>query len=173
MRIGLLSDTHGFLDDAIFTHFENCDEVWHAGDIGSRDILDRLNAFRPTRMVFGNIDGPEIRSRLPEDLQFSVGDVQVYMTHIGGYPGRYNPRAKQELARRKPNLFICGHSHILKVVRDTRLGLLHINPGASGHSGWHSRRTIVRLVLEAGNIRDIEVIELGPRGRITQGARGQ
>ena len=165
MRVGLLSDTHGFLDDTIFTHLENCSEIWHAGDIGSFDVLDRLQTFRPARIVFGNIDGPEIRSRLPEDLQWSVEDVQVYMTHIGGYPSRYDPRAKKELAHRKPNLFICGHSHVLKVMHDTKLGLLHINPGASGHAGWHSRRTIMRLDIEAGNIRDIEVVDLGPRGR--------
>lgn len=165
MRIGLLSDTHGFLDDAIFTHFESCDEIWHAGDIGSPDVLDRVNSFRRARMVFGNIDGPEIRSRLSEDLQWSIEGVEVYMTHIGGYPGRYNPRARQELARRKPDLFVCGHSHVLKVMRDTSLGLLHMNPGASGHSGWHSRRTIMRFVVETGNIGDIEVLDLGPRGR--------
>jgi len=172
MRIGLLSDTHGFLDDGIFTHFENCGEIWHAGNIGSSDILDRLNKFRPVRMVFGNIDGPEIRSRLSEDLQWCVEDVHVYMTHIGGYPGRYDPRARQELVHRKPNLFVCGHSHILKVMRDKGLDLLHINPGASGHSGWHSKRTIMRFVIEAGNVRDIEVVELGPRGRNHPGGHG-
>ena len=165
MRIGLLSDTHGFLDDAIFAHFENCGEIWHAGDIGSADVLDRVNSFRRARMVFGNIDGPELRSRLSEDLQWTIENLEVYMTHIGGYPGRYNLRARQELARRKPDLFVCGHSHVLKVMRDTSLGLLHMNPGARGHSGWHSRRTIMRFVVEADNIRNIEALDLGLRGR--------
>jgi putative phosphoesterase len=165
MRIGLLSDTHGFLDEAIMIHFSQCDEIWHAGDFGSSEVLDKLSAFKPVRAVFGNVDGPEIRSRLPEDLDWTTGNVRVYMTHIGGYPGRYDARAKRELVRRKPDLFICGHSHIARVMRDRTMALLHINPGASGHSGWHTKRTAVRLHVEADQITKVELIELGPRGR--------
>ena len=161
----MLSDTHGFLDEAIITHFRECDEIWHAGDLGSADVLDRLKAFKSVLCVFGNVDGVEIRSRLPQDLAWRSEEVSVYMTHIGGYPGRYDPRAKRELERRKPDLFICGHSHIPRVMRDERLALLHINPGASGHSGWHKQRTVVRFSIEARKIANIDLLELGLRGR--------
>ena len=116
------------------------------------------------RCVFGNVDGGGIRSRLPQDLEWRSEEVSVYMTHIGGYPGRYDPRAKRELERRKPDLFICGHSHIARVMRDVKLALLHINPGASGHSGWHKQRTVVRFTIEARRITNIDLLELGPRG---------
>lgn len=165
MRIGLLSDTHAFLDEAIFVFFQECDEIWHAGDFGSMEVFDRLNALKPVRGVFGNVDGTDIRSRLPEDIEWQCEDVDVYMTHIGGYPGRYDPRAKRELVRRKPDLFICGHSHVTRVMRDATLGLLHINPGASGHSGWHITRTVMRLTIQADLIGNVELLELGPRGR--------
>lgn len=165
MRIGLLSDTHGFLDDAIFTYFAQCDEIWHAGDFGSEEILDRLTAFKPVRGVYGNIDGSKVRAELPRDLAWDCAGVQVYMTHIGGYPGNYDARAKKEILRRKPGLFICGHSHILKVMRDPSLGLLHMNPGACGHHGWHLTRTLLRFTIDAGQYSGVEAIELGPRGR--------
>ncbi len=165
MRIGLLADTHGFLDEAIFTYFAECDEVWHAGDFGSVEILDRLRQFKTTRGVYGNVDGAELRADLPRDLEWECNGLQVYMTHIGGYPGHYDARAKKELVRQRPGLFICGHSHILKVMRDPSLGLLHMNPGACGHYGWHTVRTLLRFTVEGGKISSAEAIELGPRGR--------
>jgi uncharacterized protein len=165
MRIGLMSDTHGFLDEAIFTYFADCDEVWHAGDVGPVALLDRLKAFKPVRAVFGNIDGKEIRSELPADLEWECGGVRVYMTHIGGYPGNYDARAKRELAKRKPGLFVCGHSHIVRVMRDQALSLLHMNPGACGHQGWHEMRTLLRFTIQHGNIGGVELIELGQRGK--------
>ena len=165
MRIGLLSDTHGFLDDALLTLFRVCDEIWHAGDFGTTEVLDELNHLKPVRGVFGNIDGPEIRSRLPEDLEWCAENLRVYMTHIGGYPGRYDPRARRELARRKPDLFICGHSHIPRVVRDEKMALLHINPGACGHSGWHIERTAMRFDINTGKVENLALLPLGRRGR--------
>lgn len=165
MRIGLLSDTHGTLDAAIFEHFSECDEVWHAGDLGSVEVLDHLKQFKPTRAVYGNVDGAELRAELPLDLSWDCAGLSVFMTHIGGYPGRYDPRVKKELAKLRPGLFICGHSHILKVMRDPALGLLHMNPGACGHYGWHIVRTLLRFSVESGKISNVEAIELGPRGR--------
>ena len=165
MRIGLLSDTHGFLDEAVFTYFSQCDEVWHAGDFGSVEILDRLKAFKPTRGVYGNVDGAELRAELPQDLAWDCEGAEIYMTHIGGYPGNYDMRAKKQLLRVQPDLFICGHSHILQVMRDPALRMLHMNPGACGHHGWHAVRTMLRFTVEAGKISGVEAIELGPRGR--------
>ncbi|MCB0635511.1 MAG: metallophosphoesterase family protein [Lewinella sp.] len=166
MRIGLLSDTHGWLDPKILDHFRVCDEVWHAGDIGEGDVLATLEAFKPLRVVFGNIETPEQQRALPEDLFFTAEEVPVFMTHIGGYPGRYNPRVRRLLDELQPRLYICGHSHILKVMPDRQRGLLHINPGACGQHGFHVMRTIVRFSLEAGEIKDLEVIELGRRGKL-------
>ena len=165
MRIGLLSDTHGFLDEAVFKYFAECDEVWHAGDIGAIEVLHQLQSFKPTRAVFGNIDGAKVRAELPGSLAWTCEDVQVYMKHIGGYPGNYDAKAKKDLARLRPGLFICGHSHILKIMRDPALGLIHMNPGASGHNGWHKIRTMIRFSADAGKISGVEAIELGPRGR--------
>ena len=165
MRIGLLSDTHGVLDPAIFDYFSACDQVWHAGDFGSIQVLDALEAFKPLRGVYGNVDGAELRSALPLDLGWHCEGVDIYMTHIGGYPGNYDARAKKQLAARRPGLFLCGHSHILKVVRDPALDLLHMNPGACGHHGWHVVRTVLRFTIAAGRISNVEAIELGPRGR--------
>ena len=165
MRIGLLSDTHGFLDDALISSFRDCDEIWHAGDFGTSEVLDQLERIKPVRAVFGNIDGPEIRSRMPEDLEWFSGDLRVYMTHIGGYPGRYDLRARRELERRKPEVFICGHSHTARVVRDEKLGLLHINPGASGHAGWHNERTAMCFDISSGKITNLSLLALGKRGR--------
>jgi uncharacterized protein len=165
MRIGLLSDTHGFFDEALAAHFEQCDEIWHAGDFGSLVVLDRLAAIKPVRAVFGNIDDAGIRSRLAEDLEWSSDGVRVYMTHIGGRPGRYDPRARRELQQRRPDLFICGHSHIAAVLRDEKLGLLYINPGAAGHSGWHVTRTAMRFEITGRRVANLELLELGKRGR--------
>jgi len=165
MRIGLLSDTHGFLDEAVFSYFAGCDELWHAGDFGTLEVLDRLKQFKPIRGVYGNVDGAGIRSELEKDLNWDCDGVRVYMTHIGGYPGRYDPKARRELMRQKPGLFVCGHSHILRVMRDPALGLIHMNPGACGHNGWHNVRTLLRFSIEAGKIFNIEAIELGLRGR--------
>lgn len=170
MTVGLLSDTHGFLDEALLEHFKDCDELWHAGDVGPGEngasgLLERLRTFKPLRAVYGNVDGAEIRAELPADLSWECDGVRVYMTHIGGYPGNYDRRAKAELARRRPDLFICGHSHILRVMRDANLNLLHMNPGACGHNGWHKVRTALRFTVSKGKIADVVAIELGPRGR--------
>jgi uncharacterized protein len=163
MRIGLLADTHGFLDPALFTYFAECDELWHAGDFGPPEALDRLKSFKPLRGVFGNIDGAAIRAELPEQLEWECEGVRVYMRHIGGYPGHYDPRAKRRLAECKPDLFICGHSHITRIMRDPVLKLLHMNPGAAGVIGWHTKRTALRFSIDSRKIKDVELIELGPR----------
>lgn len=164
-KIGLLSDTHSHLDEQIFDFFEGCDEIWHAGDIGDLTVADRLEAFRPFKAVYGNIDDKEARLRYPEDLWFDCEGMSVFMTHIGGYPGRYNKRVRQLLAEKPPALFICGHSHILKVMPDEKLKLLHINPGACGRHGFHKVRTIVRFQIEESRLSNLEVIELGLRGK--------
>jgi hypothetical protein len=166
MRIGLLSDTHGFLDEAIFSYFAGCDEVWHAGDFGPVSVLDRLREFKPTRGVWGNIDGADVRQAVTRDLEWVCEGLKVYLTHIGGYPGAYDRRAKTEILTRRPGLFLCGHSHILKVMRDPKLNLIHLNPGACGHHGWHTVRTILRFTVEDGRLSAMEAIELGARGRI-------
>lgn len=174
MRIGLLSDTHGFLDETLLQHFAQCDELWHAGDLGpgeksSTGLLDQLKSWKPLWAVYGNVDSAEIRAELPAELFWDSEGVRVYMTHIGGYPGNYDRRAKAAILREKPDLFVCGHSHILKVVRDPELKLLHMNPGACGHNGWHKMRTALRFSIEAGKISDAIAIELGPRGRSRPG----
>jgi len=162
-RIGLISDTHSYLDGSIFQYFEECDEIWHAGDIGDAAVADRLEAFRPLRAVYGNIDDMLMQRRFPEDLRFVCEGVDVFITHIGGYPGRYSKRVREIIRQNPPRLFICGHSHILKVMPDKKYGLLHINPGAAGQEGFHKVKTIVRFTLDAGNIKDLQVIELGGR----------
>jgi putative phosphoesterase len=165
-KIGLLSDTHSFLDEKVFQYFAECDEVWHAGDFGNVAVMDRLKAFKPLRGVYGNIDGKEIRAEMPLDLRFECDGVPVFMTHIGGYPGRYSPRVRSILQADPPRdgLFISGHSHILKVMPDRTLGFLHINPGACGNEGWHKVKTLVRFTLDRGKIGDLQIIELGGRG---------
>lgn len=161
-RIGILSDTHAQWDDRFAQYFNSCDEIWHAGDIGSEEILDQLEGIAPVvRAVYGNIDGASIRRRCKEVECFTTDGVKVWMTHIGGYPNRYAPDVKAELLNEKPRLFISGHSHILKVVNDKSLGLLHINPGAAGRQGWQSARTLVLLTIDNGDIKDCEVVELG------------
>ena len=166
MRIGLLSDTHSWLDPRLFHHFEGCDEIWHAGDFGDDDISLELSQFKPLRGVFGNVDGPDIRRLHPENQVFTVEGLKVFMTHIGGYPGHYAPAARTALETNKPALFICGHSHICKVMHDNTLGLLHINPGAAGRHGIHKMRTAVRFAVAGGKISELEVIELGLRSRL-------
>jgi putative phosphoesterase len=165
-RIGLISDTHSYLDPSVFKYFKNCDEIWHAGDIGAIAVADQLEAFRPLKAVFGNIDDQSVRQRFPEDLIWECEGLSVFMTHIGGYPGRYKKRIIPTLKAHQPGLYICGHSHILKVMPDPRYKLLHINPGAAGHHGFHKMRTIIRFVVEAGTISGLEVIELGKRGQL-------
>ncbi len=166
-KIGLLSDTHSFLDERVFEHFAECDEVWHAGDFGSMDVIDRLRAFKPLRGVYGNIDNALIQAEMPLDLRFECEGVPVFMTHIGGYPGRYNPRVRKILQENPPRdgIFICGHSHILKAMPDRQLHFLHLNPGACGNEGWHQVKTLMRFTLDLGAIRELQVIELGSRGR--------
>ena len=162
-RIGLISDTHNYLDDAVFEHFKSCDEIWHAGDFGSAAIADALKNFKPLRGVYGNIDGYDIRGEYPERLTWTCEKVKVVMQHIGGYPGRYAPGIKDLLRKEKAGLFISGHSHILKVIYDDALHCLHMNPGAAGKQGWHKVRTLIRFVIDGSNIKDAEVIELGGR----------
>lgn len=162
-RIGLISDTHHFLDEQVFKHFEKCDEIWHGGDFGTIEIAEKLNAFKPLRGVYGNIDGKDIRNIYPEQLRWKCEEVEVFMTHIGGYPGRYSPGARKELTTRPAQLFISGHSHILKIMFDPKFQCLHMNPGAAGRQGWHSMRTIVRFVIDGKDMKDCEVIELGKR----------
>ncbi len=162
-RIGLISDTHGFLDEAVFRHFENCGEIWHIGDFGSKEIAARLAAFKPLKGVYGNIDGNDIRALYPEQLVFSCEEVKVLIRHIGGSPPRYNPETKKELAIHLPQLFISGHSHILKVIYDEKINCLHMNPGAAGKQGWHKMRTLIRFVIDGKDMKDCEVIELGKK----------
>jgi len=162
-RIGLVSDTHHYLDENIFEHFKNCDEVWHAGDFGSAELAGKIKAYKTLRGVYGNIDGQDIRSEFPEQLVFMCEGVKVMMKHIGGYPPNYNPETKKELLIQRPQLFISGHSHILKIMYDDRLNCLHMNPGAAGKQGWHKVRTIIRFVIDGKEMKDAEVIELGPR----------
>ena len=164
LHIGLLSDTHHFLDENIFRHFEKCDEIWHAGDFGTLALAQRLAGFKPLRGVYGNIDGADVRRAYPEKLRWQSEDVRVCMIHIGGYPPRYNPAVRKELSGDPPQLFICGHSHILKVMYDKNLQCLHMNPGAAGRQGWHTVRTAIRFVIDGKEIKDCEVIELGSRG---------
>lgn len=162
-RIGLISDTHNYLDDAVFQHFASCDEIWHGGDFGTVDIANRLKDFKPLRGVYGNIDGRDVRSEYPQKLEWTCEGVKVFMIHIGGYPGRYAPGVKQQLVDGGAKLFICGHSHILKVIYDDKIGCLHMNPGAAGKQGWHQVRTLLRFAIDGAEIKDLEVIELGKR----------
>jgi putative phosphoesterase len=161
-KIGLLSDTHSFLDEAVFKYFDACDEIWHAGDFGA-GVAEPLAAFKPLQGVYGNIDGKEIRQEYPEHLRFMCEQVDVWITHIGGYPGKYTPQVKPEIYTNPPKLFITGHSHILKVLFDPKIQCLHINPGAAGKSGWHKVRTLVRFDISEEKILNLEVIELGKR----------
>lgn len=166
MKILLLSDTHGFIDEKILRHCREADAIWHAGDIGP-GVLDTMRSIRPVRAVYGNIDDAKLRREIPQDLHFAEDGVRVFMTHIGGYPGHYNPRVKKILQADPPALCICGHSHILKIMQDPSMGFLFINPGAAGVQGFHSMRTMVRFETGGGKLHSLEVIELGKRGRLS------
>ena len=158
-KIGLLSDTHGYWDEKFVEYFSSCDEIWHAGDIGSLDVLNQLGAIKPVRAVHGNIDGYPIRATCPKHLHFRIEELDVWITHIGGYPGRYAPEVRPKIFENPPGLFISGHSHILKVQYDSNLKFLHINPGAAGKQGFHQVRTIIRFCIDKKEIQNLEVIE--------------
>lgn len=165
MKIGLLSDTHSDLDPNVFEYFKSCDEVWHAGDIGDPAVALKLEAFKPFRAVYGNIDNKDLQVKFPEDLWFECEGLTVWMTHIGGAPPNYNPRIKKVLKEKIPDMFICGHSHILRIKKDAAYnGMLYLNPGAAGNHGFHHIKTIVRFDVTGKEIKNMEVIELGKRG---------
>lgn len=158
-KIGLLSDTHGFIDERLFVFFVKCDEIWHAGDIGNLETARRLEAFKPTRAVYGNIDNHEIRTEYSGIVRFMCEQMEVLITHIGGYPGHYEPQIREIFKTKPPKLFICGHSHILKVMYDKKFNLLHINPGAAGNSGFHKVKTAVRFDIDGTEIKNLEIWE--------------
>jgi uncharacterized protein len=167
MKIGLISDTHGYLDPKVFTHFKECDEIWHAGDIGTSSLANQLEEFKPLKAVYGNIDDTALQNRFPEDLVFQCEGMKVWMTHIGGAPPRYNPRIKKMIKDVNPDIFICGHSHILRVKRDPAYNnMFYINPGAAGNQGFHSMKTLIRMEINQKQIQSMEVIELGKRGAL-------
>lgn len=163
IKIGLISDTHSYLDDAVFKYFDDRDEIWHAGDFGTLELADKLAAFKPLKGVYGNIDGKDIREVYPEHLRFNAEGVDVWMTHIGGYPGRYSSNVKPDIYTKPPGLFISGHSHILKVIYDKKIQCLHINPGAAGKQGWHKTRTLIRFSISENKIHTLDAIELANR----------
>ncbi len=164
-KILLLSDTHGYIDDTILKYARQADEIWHAGDIGSLEVTDTLKNLGPMRAVYGNIDDTVIQGEFPLDHRFKCEKVDVWMTHIGGYPPKYNVRTRKLIRENPPKLFICGHSHILKVMRDKDLDVLYMNPGACGIYGFHQIRTMLRFEIDGDDIKNLEVIELGKRGR--------
>jgi uncharacterized protein len=167
VKIGLISDTHGFLDEKVQDHFMTCDEIWHAGDIGDISVANRLAAFKPFKAVFGNIDDKPIQLKFSEDLRFNCEGLNVWMTHIGGTPPNYNPRVRKLLSESTPDIFICGHSHILRVGKDqSRNGMLFLNPGAAGNQGFHAMKTLLRFEIKNKEVKNMEVIELGKRGAI-------
>ncbi len=159
-KIGLLSDTHAYLHKRIFPFFDSCDQIWHAGDFGSMKVAEELSSFKPLVGVYGNIDGYELRKTFPLDQQFRVESLNVWLTHIGGYPGRYEKRIKEQLDKKPPGLFVCGHSHILKVIYDKKYNMLHINPGAAGKYGFHNVITAIRFDINKDRIENLEVLEL-------------
>ena len=162
-RIGILSDTHGHWDERYLKHFEQCDEIWHCGDIGTWEVAEKLAAFRPLRAVYGNIDGGDIRRSYPEMNRFTIEGTDVLIKHIGGYPGKYDASIRSRLFVRPPKLFVCGHSHILKVQYDNTWQMLTMNPGAAGKQGWQTVQTLLRFVIDGSEIKDLEVIELERR----------
>ena len=160
-RIGLISDTHSYLDPQVFEYFKEVDEIWHIGDVGDVKVLEELRAFKPIRGVYGNIDDKDIRQEFPLDYRFVMEDMDIWMTHIGGYPGRYHPRVRDILQVQPPDLFICGHSHILKVMRDKKYKMMCMNPGAAGKHGFQKVRTLLRFDIKNKSLSNLEVIELG------------
>lgn len=162
-KILLLSDTHSHIDETILKYVNQADEVWHAGDIGDLNVTDTIKKIKPLRAVYGNIDDAKARMEFPLNNRFFCENVYVWITHIGGYPGKYNPNIKEEMAQNPPKLFICGHSHILKVMFDKKNNLLHMNPGAAGKSGFHKVRTMLRFVIDDDKIKDLEIIEIGEK----------
>lgn len=162
IKIGLISDTHGYLDDRIFHHFQECDEIWHAGDIGTIDVYDQLAAFKPLKAVYGNIDGGDLRKVCKENLRWNCGGLDVWITHIGGRPGNYALPVREEIRRNPPQIFVCGHSHICSVQMDKKNNMLYLNSGAAGKHGFHKVRTLLRFTID-GTIKNMEVVELGAR----------
>ncbi|MBK9981508.1 MAG: metallophosphoesterase family protein [Saprospiraceae bacterium] len=163
-RIGLLSDTHGFLDESLKLLLEDCDEIWHAGDFGTMEVYKQLvDLKKPFKGVYGNIDGQELRTYVPLDQLWQVEEMKIFMTHIGGYPGKYTARVKNILLEQKPDIYVCGHSHILKVIYDKNLKLLHLNPGACGKEGFHKVRTALKFNIDGDKVSDMGIIELSPR----------
>ncbi|WP_337044196.1 metallophosphoesterase family protein [Emticicia sp. 17c] len=164
-NIGLISDTHGFLDERVFEHFKDCDEIWHAGDVGAIEIINQLQSFKPVRFVFGNIDSKEIQWQLPEHQFFTLEGFDIWMTHIGGAPPNYNPAIRKKLKEKIPDIFVCGHSHILRVIRDEKMNnMLYLNPGAAGNEGFHKVKTLLKFSLDNRKISNLGVVELGKRG---------
>lgn len=159
-KIGLISDTHNYMDESILKHLENCDEIWHGGDFGTISVAEQLRKIKPLRGVYGNIDGMDIRSEFPEELIFMCEEVKVFIKHIGGYPNKYAPGVKNVILSEHPQLFISGHSHILKVMYDEKLQCLHMNPGAAGKQGWHKVRTLLRFEIDGKEIKNLEVVEM-------------
>ena len=159
-KIGVISDTHGYVDDKILSFLVECDQIWHAGDVGSFSLMEQLQQFKPMKCVYGNIDDLKVRRAAKEILVFNCEDKKVMMTHIGGYPGRYEKNVKVAFGIHKPDIFVCGHSHILKIQHDKNFNLLHINPGAAGKSGFHKFRTAVRFEIDCGDIENVEVLEI-------------
>jgi len=165
MKIGLLSDTHGWIHPRLFNHFAECDEIWHAGDIGNIETADKLAAFKPFRAVYGNIDDAVVRRVYKLNLKFTIEGISVWITHIGGTPDHYDHRVRSLIYSNPPGIFICGHSHIAKVMYDKKGGFLYINPGAAGYIGFHKYMTLIRFQIDGGGIHDLELIELGERGK--------
>lgn len=165
-RIGILSDTHGYLDEQVFDYFKDVDMIWHAGDIGTQEVTDKIKTFKPLVAVYGNIDGHELRAEFPQDQLIKVEDCKILITHIAGAVGKYNAHVNALIKNEKPDVLVCGHSHIVKVMKDPKYGFLHINPGAAGIHGFHKIRTIIRFEIENGKPQKMELIELGLRGKI-------
>lgn len=164
--IGIISDTHNYLDERILSHLTGVNEIWHAGDIGNYEIIEQLQDVAPTKAVYGNIDGRDIRDACPENLIFEYNSLKVFITHIGGYPNKYTARVKKIIQAEKPHLYICGHSHITKVMPDKINNLLHINPGAAGKHGFHHMRTLIKLDINNGKMENLRVVELGKRSQL-------
>lgn len=167
-KVGILSDTHGYLNPVLFEFFKDCDEIWHAGDWGDIETFHKLKAFKPLQTVWGNIDGRELRMEMPEINNFTIEDLNVCMLHIGGYPDKYSPQFKKEIGKTKPDIMVCGHSHILKVMKDKKLDIMHFNPGAAGIKGFHHMCTALRLKIEGKRMYDLEVWEVSRNQLLVQ-----